>query len=223
MKTLQFVVGIAFALMFFHAHPVFAGDDDIYEMAPSEVYQVQVILIERGYAYRYFNLPDGKFGSKTRQAIADLQKDNGLPATGYLTEGQFSGLIKLGVPNDFMWAAVSASTDAAYQAVWNAHSGIDAFTQAVQGCRKRTRYPDKCSTVTKFRTPEYARDHGPGWVAAVKCDTSTETTDWDGIAVVSGNSKEKAIEAAYQEEASDGFDRSRCRLLVAVATDGSHQ
>lgn len=203
---------LSFALTFF-SYTARAADDE-YIMSSDEVYKIQTILIEKGYGIG-FDLPDGKLGAKTRAAIAAIQKDAGFPPTGYLDAAQFKQLAATKIPTDYLWGAIGASTDGEYTAVWGRKSGIAAYKEALAGCRKNSNEPSDCIAAISNELP----NKKIRWLAAVRCENS----DFSRISINSGYSPTEAEEKSYRSSEEDGFNRSGCKIIALIATDGSHQ
>lgn len=201
-------------LFFFIVAPVAHAQQA--NLTTDEVLAIQHKLFE--YGYSMVGIPDGKIGPNTREAISKWQERKGLAVTGVLTREEADFLISLDFPTGWLWGALSASTDDAYQAYWNYSSGVAAYKDALVGCRNRSNSPQKCAVVAGF-----ADEDGPSWLAAVRCNQDEGAVKRVGIAITSSPSRERAIENAFNAEIMEGYYRGNCWLLALIAADGSHE
>ncbi len=117
--------------------------DDIYEQ--SMIVEAQRFLFERGWDTGW---PDGVIGRKTRAAIRDYQEQNDIPVTGELSFELYARFMRVGLPDDFIWGALSASVDGAHAWMTNTRSRQSAEAHALARCREVSSKPDECIVIS---------------------------------------------------------------------------
>ena len=185
------------------------AQDDPYPMEEYEVWLLQHQLYELNYD---IGVIDGKFGKKTRSAVADWQRQRELTVTGVPTKEQFDYLTGLDLPSG-QWAAISSATSGAFSAVWSRSSRAEAENDAESGCEARA--SGECVTITdvSFNSADYA------WIAAVRC----KNYNYEYTAVVNGTSRSEAENKAFKRASNKGYARSDCELREVIEARGRHK
>jgi len=181
---------------------------------PIQVMEAQEILYE-------FNLKvgpiDGVIGVRTREALSQWQKRNGYSKTGELTLKVFDHLRIASVGNDYVWGALSISTNRGWGASWNEKSRREAENKALEICQRNSPTRHQCTVVAMY-LPRHLIDHYDMnfWLSAIHCRNSHGI----GGSIGGGKSSEAAI--SYVFKRLSRFKKEQCQLSTVIAIDGSH-
>ena len=181
------------------------------DLDQTKVYQAQSRLFEGNFLTQ---LPDGKIGPRTIEALKAWQKKAKRPQTGILTEDEFQRLMRFD-PGKHVWEAIAGSVDGTWAAVWKYSSGVEAVKKVLGDCRRKSVLPGECSYISHS-----IDSSGPGWSAAVYCKQQGFLRYKRQMFLHNGLSRQAAVDQAFAAAAAADFKSSECSLVKALDGNG---
>jgi len=126
--------------------------------------------------------------------------------------------LKVGLPKNWLWSGVSASTDGVGATVWGLHTRKEAYQTTLRNCKERSQQPARCLAMTA--TNKGGKQDGGAVI--LLCKRKKEPGSTSQLFANGTDSRINAEKYAYYAAIQAGWWYGHCKVIASVTVKQDH-